>query len=96
MCAGYECSSWDDWIDVAYLETSPDYDPPDSTFVMTTWHEEETLGDVAEFFATSARFEGFEPTRLLVVCLGGDDASFEHVRDVARAQREAAWSEESR
>jgi hypothetical protein len=81
VCAGHEGSSWDDSIDWAYLETDADFSPPDSEFVMTTWHDDEPIEDVAEFFALSAKYEGFVPERFLVVCLGGSDADYARVRD---------------
>ncbi|MEM7307933.1 MAG: hypothetical protein AAF682_14745 [Planctomycetota bacterium] len=86
VCTGDRCSSWDDAIDTAYLASEPDFQPSDATFVMTTWHEEEPLGDVAEFFMRSARFDGFEPRRFLAVCVGGDEACFARLRDAVRTQ----------
>jgi hypothetical protein len=86
VCAGHECASWDDSIDRAYIATDADFDPPDSTFVMTSWHEDESIEEVAEFFARCTRFDGFNPCRFLVLCLGGDDASYEEIRDATRIQ----------
>ncbi|MCE9595633.1 MAG: hypothetical protein K8S98_15705 [Planctomycetes bacterium] len=84
VCAGHGCSSWDDSIDMAHLATDANFDPPDSEFVMTTWHDDESIEDVAEFFVRATRFEGFEPRRFLVVCLGGDEADYVQVRDAVR------------
>ncbi|MFN0006610.1 MAG: hypothetical protein ACKVXR_01780 [Planctomycetota bacterium] len=89
VCTGHECSSWDDSIDWAHLETDPDFDPPDSGFVMTTWHEEDSIRDVAEFFVHSAKYDGFTPERFLVVLVGGDDAAYFRARHAVRAQFEA-------
>ncbi len=46
---GHECSRWDDSVDCAYLETDPNFRPPDDTFVTTTWHENESAEDAFEF-----------------------------------------------
>jgi len=86
VCTGHECSSWDDSIDSAHIETDPDLSPPDSKFVMTTWHEQESIGDVAEFFVHAAKFDGFEPERFLVVGVGGDEAAYFRARHAVRAQ----------
>jgi hypothetical protein len=86
VCTGHECSSWDDSIDSAHIETDPDLSPPDSKFVMTTWHEQESIRDVAEYFVHAAKFDGFEPERFLVVCVGGDEAAYFRARHAVRAQ----------
>jgi hypothetical protein len=86
VCIGHECSSWDTSIDTAYIATDANFDPPDSTLVMTSWHEDESIEEVAEFFFLCTCFDDFDPCRFLVLCLGGDDASFEEVRDATRIQ----------
>ena len=40
VCYGYECASWDDSIDYAYIFSDPNLSPPQERFVMTTWHED--------------------------------------------------------
>jgi len=45
VCWGNDCSAWDTAIDCAHIETDGNFDPPDETFVMTTWHEEQTVED---------------------------------------------------
>jgi len=42
---GPGCSSWDDSVDFANIRRFPN-ETPDEHFVMTTWHENETLEDV--------------------------------------------------
>lgn len=81
VCVGHACSSWDDSIDMAHLATDANFDPPESELVMTTWHDDESIEDVAEFFVRATSFDGFEPRRFLVVCLGGDEADYVQVRD---------------
>ena len=46
LCFGHECGTWDDSIDHSFVCSDPNFDPPDSRFVMTTWHENETIDDV--------------------------------------------------
>jgi hypothetical protein len=55
MAWGKGCSSWDDSVDWANLEQFSYGDIPDDRFVMTTWHEHESLDEVfwyAGFCAT--------------------------------------------
>lgn len=70
VCFGYECSTWDDSIDYAYLEGDPNFDPRDDRFVMTTWHEDESIEDVVEFFRLSTSFDDFVPRNFLLLFLG--------------------------
>lgn len=42
---GPDCSSWDDSVDYAVILKFPGETPEDA-FVMTTWHENQTLEDV--------------------------------------------------
>lgn len=46
---GIDCSAWDDSCDWAFLEVYDFSDFPEKKFVMTTWHEDETLEEVVEF-----------------------------------------------
>ena len=43
---GPDCSSWDDSVDYASIVKHLPEETPDSEFVMTTWHENQTLEDV--------------------------------------------------
>ena len=46
---GRECSLWDDSVDLANLQAFDFGEIPDRHFVMTTWHERESLSEVFEF-----------------------------------------------
>ncbi len=80
VCTGHECSRWDDSIDFAYLETSPDYSPPDERFVMTTWHENDSIEDVVEFFRLNTTFDDFVTRHFLAIVLGGETETESEVR----------------
>ena len=64
---GNNCSSWDDSVDVANLEKFEYQEIPAESFVMTTWHENESLSEVFEFCKKSAmhEVENLENTLLL-------------------------------
>ena len=72
VCAGHNCSTWDDSIDMAFLETDPNLDPPNDRFIMTTWHEGESVEEVAEFFVLNTSFDNFVAKNFLVVFIGRD------------------------
>jgi hypothetical protein len=55
MAWGINCSSWDDSVDHANLEEFDYGDIPEDRFVMTTWHDGATLGEVFTFAKTCAK-----------------------------------------
>lgn len=58
MAWGAECSSWNDSVDWANHSVVGLDDIPDNQFVMTTWHEDESLSDTFWF----AGFTAHHPT----------------------------------
>lgn len=46
MAWGVNCSSWDDSVDWANIEKFPTQRTPEDGFVVTTWHDKETLEEV--------------------------------------------------
>ena len=85
MAWGPECSSWDDSVDYAQIQKYPD-GAPEPDFVMTTWHEEETLESVFWF----SRFCASDPYDLikhsLIVHVGDTDRKAELVALYAQAE----------
>jgi hypothetical protein len=74
VCAGKECADWHDAFDSAYLTDHRDEsaEQQDASFVMTTWHNDETADDVAFFFVWNTDFEGNEFRDYLVLHLGAE------------------------
>ena len=72
VCFGFECSSWDGSIDYAFIFSDPNLSPPDERFVMTTWHEDESIEDVVEYLRFNTVFDEFVPKRFLVLFVGDD------------------------
>jgi hypothetical protein len=70
VCAGHRCSTWDDSIEWALLSRYPDFNPPDERFVMTSWHDNETLDDVVFFFLNHTSFNHFQAERFLIYFVG--------------------------
>jgi len=49
MAWGIDASAWDDAMDMANLACFGSGDVPPHAFVMTTWHDEESLSEVFDF-----------------------------------------------
>lgn len=49
MAWGNECSLWDDSVDMANIENFEFKEIPENSFVMTTWHTNESLAEVFWF-----------------------------------------------
>ena len=73
VCAGFDCSLWDDAIDMASVMTEIDGSPQHG-FVMTTWHENEPLEEVVEFFKKWALIDNEPPAQRVAILLGEDPA----------------------
>lgn len=70
VCVGYECSTWDDSIDFALLEKFQYGKVPDEHFVMTSWHENESIDDILSFFILNTSFDYFNPEKYVIIQIG--------------------------
>ena len=68
VCFGYAGASWDESIDMVGVMEEIDGRP--TPFVMTTWHDDESLRDVADFFATQTTLEDWKPKQFVVLFVG--------------------------
>jgi hypothetical protein len=68
VCYGHRCSSWDDSIDLASIDAGKE----EESFVMTSWHEEDTPDDVAFFFQHNTAFDDFTAERKGLFILGSN------------------------
>jgi len=64
---GNECSSWDDSVDNANLEEFDYEEIPEEKFVMTTWHENESLKEVFWFAKNNAFHPAVELRNTLIL-----------------------------
>ncbi|WP_199228310.1 MULTISPECIES: hypothetical protein [unclassified Caulobacter] len=60
---GTDCEAWHDAIDDAAFPG----DPPDDDFIMTTWHDDEPLEEVAWFAAHAAHHPSLDLPAILIV-----------------------------
>ncbi len=70
VCWGHECSDWDTSIDFAHLETDANFSPPVETFVMTTWHDDESIEDTLDFLWMNTFFDDYESSNFAILILG--------------------------
>ena len=73
MAWGKECSTWDNSVDFANLETFNFENIPDDKFVYTTWHEDEPLKEVFWFSKHSADHPEIEISSTLVLHISNQD-----------------------
>lgn len=84
-CSGVTCSSWHDAIDLSFVGTGSSNQRLEERFVMTTWHEQERLGDVVWFALNNTSFGDFVAERLLIVLLSPDTGREQEVREAVAA-----------
>lgn len=73
MAWGIEASSWDDSVDEANIDQFKFRDIPEERFVMTTWHEDETLQEMMEYAKYTAAHTVIEIEGLLMLHIGRSD-----------------------
>ncbi|GKX35352.1 MAG: hypothetical protein MnENMB40S_29700 [Rhizobiaceae bacterium MnEN-MB40S] len=88
MAWGRDCSLWDDSVDCANIEMFPG-DKPDDKFVITTWHNDETLEDVVWFATFSASHSSVTLEKLVVLDIGPDARKDEISALIEKCQLEA-------
>lgn len=67
---GIDCTSWDDSVDCAFLEHYDYGEYPEDKFVMTTWHENQTLEETVEFAKTCTDYSEVTLDEILVLDFG--------------------------
>jgi hypothetical protein len=84
QAGGLQGTLWDDAVDYAYMATDPQFNPPDETFVMTTWHDDKSLADVLWFSFHTAAFDDLWWNHLLVLWIGPLDEGWDKIAEYAR------------
>lgn len=67
MAWGRECSTWDDSVDWANIDTSSVTPIPENASVATTWHEDETLEEVFWFSKKVAEHSCVDLVRTVIL-----------------------------
>ena len=70
---GIECSAWDDNVDWAFLEAYDFKASPEEKFVMTTWHENESLAETVAFAKHCTKYSEVKLEDFLVLVFAHQD-----------------------
>lgn len=82
---GIDCSKWDDALDEAEIALWPD-GAPDDKFIVTTWHNIESLDEVFWFIGTqTSTFDDRAITHFAIVHLSTDDNATQLMQRFAKA-----------
>jgi len=82
---GIACSSWDDSVDYANMEAFSYGDIPEDRFVMTSWHESDTLDEVMEFVKHSPVHPSIELSEALILDISRETHELEVIAGWALA-----------
>jgi hypothetical protein len=85
MAWGYESTKWDDSVDHANLAAFDYGDIPEDRFVMTTWHEKETLSEVFWFAKHCAYHSKIDLESTLIVHIAATQRKDEMLKLYCRA-----------
>jgi len=67
---GHNATSWDDSVDMAFISTDADFNPPSDRHVMTTWHDNDTIADVIWFAIHNTNFNSHDFRDYLALMIG--------------------------
>jgi hypothetical protein len=86
MAWGRECSKWDDSVDCANLSLFDYGEIPEAEFVMTTWHEQDSLGDVFRISAHAAGHPSLELHQTFIIHVAPHERSAALLQALREAQ----------
>ena len=86
VCAGSDCSNRDDSIDMAYISSDENYDPPDETMVMTSWHDNETVNDIMFFGLNITNFDYHDFKKYVVLFIGTKEGLKEEIEKAIKKE----------
>jgi hypothetical protein len=87
MAWGIACTSWDDSVDYAHLEKY-DYDCeriPEDDFVITTWHDDDTLAEVFRYAKGELAHPNFELNRTIILDITRGNRSAKIIQEYTEA-----------
>ena len=85
MAWGKDCSSWDDAVDWANMEMFDFNDIPNDHFVMTTWHDDESLKEVFHFSKNSAHNSAVNLENTLLLHISNANNEVEILQEYVQA-----------
>jgi hypothetical protein len=83
MGFGVDADSWDTSVDIAFIESDPDLQPPEERFVMTTSHQDDSAEEVAAWLIWNTAFDFFVPSNFLILNVGSSGGLSDVVAEAA-------------
>ena len=80
VCAGLNCLDWHDSIDI----TDTIHDPTLQNFIMSTWHENESVEDVVWFWLNLTDFDDVAFENYLALLIGNSHDVEEKIREAVK------------
>ncbi len=93
VCGGAQCLRWHDAVDEVFVREVYEgqdcsEEEAEARHVMTTWHEGESLEEVAHFFVRYTAFGEHKFSRHLVLILGDDASIFQRLQAAVKQEAE--------
>jgi hypothetical protein len=90
MAWGRKCSEWDDSVDLANLRLFNFEQIPDDEFVMTTWHENDSLHETFWFSERAAMHPSLNLERTYIIHISPNEREADLLRtfDAARKDKD--------
>jgi len=79
VCAGIECGLWHDCIDESFVMKSI-IEEKEEDFIMTTWHDKESIEDIVHFFVYCTEIGNSTPKNFCVAILGHQKGLMEKIK----------------
>ncbi len=88
VCGGVNCENWHDDIDTVFVKGHQGLSDAkyDAVMLMTTWHDDESLEDIAFFFVQSTRLNGKEEFENYLVLHVGEGEFLTAVNEAVRKE----------
>ena len=86
MAWGHKCGEWDDSVDYASLRLFDYGEVPEDDFVMTTWHDKDSLMDTFWFSAHSAMHPSLNLEQTYIIHIAPSERSNELLQTFRDAQ----------
>ena len=71
---------------MAYISSDENYDPPDETMVMTSWHDNETVNDIMFFGLNNTNFDYHDFKKYLVLFIGTKEGLKEEIEKAIKKE----------
>jgi len=67
---GIDATDWDSSVDMAFIASDPDFNPPDERFIRTTWHDNQSIAEVLWFACNCTNFDAHDFHDYVMIMVG--------------------------